>query len=186
MAGSSPAMTNLWLCRTNSAVAALPRLRRSRGARGVGNPRQGAAVVHHGVEPVALLLEAGHQRALERAAARQLDAHRIDEAAVDQDFVMHMRASRHAGRADETDHLALPHALAGLHAFCISGHMAVGGLIAVVVFQADVFAVAAFPADLFDHAVAGCEDRRAVRRRPVDAGVHLDIAEDGMAAAAEA
>src|SRR6185312_9996142 len=55
-----------------------------------------------------------------------------------------------------------------------------------VVFQADIFAVAAFPADLFDHAVAGGENRRAVGGRPVHAGVHLGIAEDRMAATAEA
>src|SRR5207253_7279753 len=47
-------------------------------------------------------------------------------------------------------------------------------------------AVAAFPAGLVDHAVARGEDRRAERRAPVDAGVHLGIAEDRMAAEAEA
>src|SRR5690606_41705528 len=46
-------------------------------------------------------------RSLQRAAARQLHAHRVDEAAVDQDLVMHVRARRHAGRADEADDLAL-------------------------------------------------------------------------------
>src|SRR6478735_12187045 len=64
--------------------------------------------------------------------------------------------------------------------------MAVGGLVAVVVFQANVLAIAAFPADLLDYAVAGGENRRAVGGRPVHAGVHLGIAEDRMAAAAEA
>ena len=65
-------------------------------------------------------------------------------------------------------------------------HVAVGGLVAVGVADADVFAVAAFPADLFDRAVAGGVDRRAERRRPVDAGVHLVIAEQRMVAGAEA
>src|SRR6266576_315131 len=64
--------------------------------------------------------------------------------------------------------------------------MAVGGLVAVVVFQADIFAVAALPADLLDDAIAGSENRCAVWRGPVDAGVHLDVAEDRMAASAEA
>src|SRR4029453_5974836 len=81
---------------------------------------------------------------------------------------------------------APPAALAGFHALGERRHMAVGGFIAVIVFQADIFAVAAFPADLLDHAIAGGEDRRAVGRRPVNAGVHLGVAEDRMAAAAEA
>src|SRR6185295_10880446 len=118
--------------------------------------------------------------AFQRAAARQLDAHRVDEAAVDEDFVVDVGTGRHAGRADEADHLALAHALAGLHALGIGRHVAVGSLIAVVVLEADILAVAAFPADLLDYAVAGSKDRRAVGRGPVDAGVHLDITEDGM------
>src|SRR5260370_3722047 len=64
--------------------------------------------------------------------------------------------------------------------------MAVGGLVTVVVLQADIFAVAAFPAGFRDDAVAGGENRRAVGRGAVNAGVHLDVTEDGMAAAAEA
>src|SRR6516162_10801538 len=42
-----------------------------------------AAAVDHRVEAIALLLEACHDRPLQRTAARQLDAHRVDEAAVD-------------------------------------------------------------------------------------------------------
>src|SRR5256885_1696374 len=42
------------------------------------------------------------------------------------------------------------------------------------------------PAGDFDDAIAGCENRRAVGRGPVYAGVHLDITEDGMAATAKA
>src|SRR5258706_12645162 len=64
--------------------------------------------------------------------------------------------------------------------------MGVGGLVTVVGLEADVFAVAAFPAGFLDDAVAGGENRRAVGCGPVDAGVHLDVTEDGMAAAAEA
>src|ERR1043166_5854173 len=157
------------------------------GAGGIGDAGAGtAAVVHHAVDTFALLLEAGEDSAFQRAAARQLDAHGIDKAAVDQDFVVHVGAGRHARRSDEADDLALAHALAGLHAFGVSGHVAVGGLVAVVVLDADILAVAAFPADLLDHAVAGGEDRRAVGCGPVDAGVHFHIAEDRVAAAAEA
>src|ERR1700687_4027363 len=165
------------------AIAGLPD---TGGAGGIGYACRAAAVVHHGIETIAFFLEARHQGSLERAAARQLDAHRIDEASVDQNFVMDMGAGRHAGRSDEADHLALPHPLAGLHALGEGRHVAVGGLVAVVMLQADVFAVAAFPAGFLDDAVAGGEDRRAIGRGPVDAGVHLDVAEDGMAAAAEA
>src|SRR6266576_2465367 len=156
-----------------SAVAGLPH---AGGAGGIRYPRSAAAVVHHGIETIALLLEARHQRSLERAAARQLDAHRIDETPVDQNFIMDVGAGRHAGRSDETDHLALPHPLARLHALGIGRHVPVGGLVAVVVFQADVLAVTAFPADLFDDAVAGGENRRAVGRGPVDTGMHLVVA----------
>src|SRR5439155_25738896 len=71
---------------------------------------------HHTFDAVALFLEAGEDRALEHAAARQADAHRVDEAAVDDDLVVHVRAGREAGRADEADHLALAHLLARLDA----------------------------------------------------------------------
>ena len=40
----------------------------------------------HGIELVAVLLEGRQRLAVEHAAARQLDPHRIDEAAVDDDF----------------------------------------------------------------------------------------------------
>jgi len=56
-----------------------------------------AAIVHHAVEPVALLLEAREQGAVKRASARQLHAHRVDEAAVDQNFVMDVGAGGEAG-----------------------------------------------------------------------------------------
>src|SRR5262245_61398169 len=68
---------------------------------------RGLALCHHAVEPLALLVEIGELRTVERTAARQLDAHRIDEAAIHQDFVVHMRAGGEAGRADEADHLTL-------------------------------------------------------------------------------
>src|SRR4051794_38458631 len=52
------------------------------------------------VDPLAVLVEAGEQRTVEHPAARQLDAQRIDEAAVHQDLIVDVRAGRKAGRAD--------------------------------------------------------------------------------------
>src|SRR6516162_11418014 len=63
--------------------------------------------------------------------------------------------------------------------------MTVGGLIAIIVLQADILAVATFPADLLDHAVARGENRRAIGGRPVDASVHLDVAQDRVTPATE-
>ena len=141
---------------------------------------------HDAVDAAALFVECRHHRAAQFAAARQLDAHRIDEASVDADFVVDMRAGREAGRADEADHLALADARALFEIAGERGHVAVGGLVAVVVAEHDELAVARFPAGLFDDAVAGGEDRRAGRGRPVHAGVHLGVAEDRMAAQPEA
>ena len=65
--------------------------------------------------------------------------------------------------------------------------MAVGGLVAVGVADADVLAVAAFPAGLLDHAVAGGEDRRAHARAPSRRRCAcVTVAEDRMIARAEA
>ena len=99
---------------------------------------------------------------------------------------MHVRAGRKAGRADEADDLALPHVAADIEAAGEGGHVAVGGLIAVGMADADIFAVAAFDPDLVDSAVAGGEDRRAEGRRPIDAGMRLHIVQQRMVALAEA
>src|SRR5260370_9172444 len=74
-------------CRRTSAIAGLPY---TRHAGGVGDACRAAAIAHHGVETSALFLEARHQWPVDRAAARQLDAHRIDAASVDQDFVLNV------------------------------------------------------------------------------------------------
>src|ERR1700722_16030111 len=98
--------------RTGLAIADLPY---AAGAGGIGDTGAAAvAIVHLGIEAVAFLLEACHQRSVERTAARQLDAHRIDEAAVDQDFVVDVGAGRLSSRADEADHLALANPFADL------------------------------------------------------------------------
>src|SRR5258708_17317869 len=67
------------------------------GGGGIGYARCAAAVVHHGIEAIALFLEIRHQRSLERAAAWQLDAHRIDETSVDEYFIMEVGPGCHAG-----------------------------------------------------------------------------------------
>ena len=51
-------------------------------------------------------------------------------------------------------------------------HVAVAGLEAVDVLDLDIAAVARDPLRLLDDAVAGGVDRRAARRREVDAGMH--------------
>src|SRR6201986_4451349 len=70
--------------------------------------------VHHRIDAIALLLEAGNDRPFKRAATRQLDAHRVDEAAVHDDFVVDVSAGGFASRADKADHLALVNPLADL------------------------------------------------------------------------
>src|ERR1700755_2592380 len=82
---------------------------------------------HHPFDAVALLLEAREHRPLEHPAAWQLDAHRVDEPSIDEDFVVHVGAGRLAGRADKADHLALADARARLHAASERRHVAVGG-----------------------------------------------------------
>jgi len=98
---------------------------------------------------------------------------------------MQVRSGRQSGRTDIADHLSLAHFLAGLHAAGESRHVAIGGLIAVGVPDADVLAVAAFPADLVDNAVARGEDRRPRRRAPVYSGMHFIVAKQGMVTTAE-
>src|SRR5215475_8739010 len=96
----------------SSAIADL-----QRAAGGVRDPGDAAgAAVHHRIQPVALLLEASQHRAFQRTAARQFHAHRVDEAAVDQDFVVDVWAGRQAAGTDEADHLPLTDLPADFHA----------------------------------------------------------------------
>src|SRR6266478_2959878 len=108
--------------RKGSAIADLPHRRR---AGGLGDARRAAAIAHLGIEAIAFLLEACHDRSLERTAARQFDAHRVDEPAVDQNFVVDVGASRLPGRTDEADYLALPYPFADFHALGEGRHVAV-------------------------------------------------------------
>src|SRR5437868_15445115 len=66
-----PMILDLLEFESGSAVGDLPRLRRAGAAGGVGDAGRRAAVVHLGIEAIALLLEARHDRPFERTAARQ-------------------------------------------------------------------------------------------------------------------
>src|SRR6185503_2136068 len=138
------------------------------------------------VELLARFLEHRERGPVEHAPARQFDRHRVYEAIVDEDLEMHVRTGRQAGRTDEADDLALAHAAADIEPPRECRHVAVGGLIAVGVADAHIFAVAALDADFVDAAVAGGEDRRAERRRPIDAGMRLHIVQQRVIALAEA
>src|SRR5580704_2802835 len=110
--------------------------------------RRPRRVRQHGIELVAVLVEGGERIAVEHAAARQLDAHRIDEAVVDDDLEMHVRAGRQPRRTDEADDLALAHAAADVEAARERGHVAVSRLVTVGVANAYIFSVAALEPDL--------------------------------------
>src|SRR5580700_2088990 len=106
----------------------------------------------HRVELLARFLEHGERCSFKHAPARQFDRHRVHEAIVDQDLEMDVGAGRQAGRADEADDLALADAAADIEPAGEGGHVAVSGLVAVRMADADIFAVAAFDADLVDGA----------------------------------
>src|ERR1700738_4386345 len=106
----------------------------------------------HGVQPPALLIEAREQGSIEHAATRQLDLHRVDEAAVHQDFVVQMGAGREPGRAHIPDHLTLSNAFAGLHPAGGGRRVAGWGLPSVRVPDADGLPVFAPQAHLVDRA----------------------------------
>src|SRR5690606_2366751 len=90
------------------------------------------------------------------------------------------------GGAHVADHLALAHPLPGRDALGETGHVRVRGAVLVGMPDADVIAIAAVaPGDL-DPAVARGVDRRPGRRGEVDALVHAVVAEDRVAAHAEA
>ena len=95
------------------------------GAGGIGYARRAATGAHHGIETIALFLEIRQHRSFKRAAAGQLDADRIDEASVDQNFVVNVGARRLSGRTDKADYLTLPHPLAHLRAFVLIPWLAV-------------------------------------------------------------
>ena len=131
-------------------------------------------------------LERGELLAFEIAPRRQLDAERIDLPVAHHDLVVQMRSGRNAGRADERDHLALPHAHADAKPARITRQMPVRRLVRRGVADAHVAPVSAVPADELDDAVARRHHRRAGRRAEIDAAMHARIAEHRMAAPAVA
>src|SRR5262249_19793954 len=114
------------------------------------------------------------------------DRHRIDEAIVDDDLEMHVRAGGEARGADEADDLALANVAADVEAAGVCGQMAVSRLVTVGVADAHIFALAALLADLGNVAIAGGEDRSAGRRGPIDAAVQFADMQQRMRAPAEA
>src|SRR5262249_49868574 len=106
--------------------------------------------------------------------------------AVDQYLEMHVRTRREAGRADVPDDLALADFDALAHARCKARHVAVGGLVAVGMANADIVAVFALASGLLDDATACRHDGRAGCTCPVDACVHLRDLQDRVAPYAEA
>ena len=99
---------------------------------------------------------------------------------------MHMGAGGQPRGADEADDLALADAAADIEPARKRGHVAVGGFVTVGVAHAHIFAVATLLPDLLDLAVAGGENRRAGRGRPIDAAVQFADVEERMRAPAEA
>src|SRR5689334_1646516 len=99
--------------------------------------------------------------------------------AVDAEFVVQVRTGCETGHADITDRFTLMHALADVHARD-ARHVAVQRAVATAVIDDYDVAVPALPAAERDLAVAGGMDRRAGRRRIVDAAVRAHRAENRM------
>ncbi len=76
--------------------------------------------------------------------ARQLSGQRVLVAAVDAQFVIEMRTGGIAGGTDIGDDLALGNALTDVQVRWRRGNMGIGGLVAAVMANADIFAVARF------------------------------------------
>src|SRR3546814_14109426 len=91
-----------------------------------------------------------------------------------------VRAGGQTGHADVADHFTLAHALTHVLAFHEARHVAVGGADGLVVPDHHEVAVAALPAAVLDHAVAGRVGRRALGCGVVDALVRTpEAAERG-------
>src|SRR5690606_7179527 len=116
----------------------------------------------------------------------QLDAERVDQIAIDEDFEMQVRARGLARRADIADHLALPDAAAHAKSFGVARHMTIGSLVAIDVLDFDLVPVARLPLVIADDAVTGGVDGRAAARGQVDTRMELAGFEDGVDPVAEA
>src|SRR3546814_2010298 len=98
---------------------------------------------------------------------------------------MQVRPGRETRGAHIADDLSLLHSVAGLQLLGIAAQMGIGGLVGLVVSEADVFAEAAEALPLHHDAVSGRQDRRPARRGKVQALVHSGVTEDRMVALAE-
>ena len=115
------------------------------------------------VDPFAFTLERGEHLAVEFARVGELDRHRVDEVAVDDHLVVQVRAGGQPCFAEIANGLALDDVGALDDAASETGHVIVGGHVAVGVLDFDPPPVACIPARLNDDAVAGGENRRADR-----------------------
>src|SRR5689334_15052413 len=122
--------------------------------------------------------------AWQRARAWQHDLARVAVHAVDSEFIVQVGAGGEAAAADVADDLALLHARAVAEALAEARHVAVQRLVRRAVLQHDRAAVAAFPADEGDAAVAGRLDRRADGRGIVRAEVRAEAVEHRVEARA--
>src|ERR1700730_17371660 len=93
------------------------------------------------VDTLALALESGEHAAVEFPRAGELDPHRIDEMAIDDDFVMEMRPGREAGLTEITDDLALPDMGAFDRPAGKPGHVIIGRDVPVGVLNLDPAAI---------------------------------------------
>lgn len=129
--------------------------------------------------------ELGQLAAAERIGGGEFGVHGVDLFAVDQDFIMQVRAGGAAGGADIADDLALGDFAAVFQAFFEAVEVGVGGAVFFGVFDADEVAAGAFGAQEGDNAVTAGFDGSADRGGKVGSAVHFAIAEDGVAAQAE-
>ena len=111
---------------------------------------------------------------------------RIDGPVVQPHLEMQMRAGGAAGGADIADDLALADAHALADAARDAALVGVERHVAIVVADHDGAAIAAAPGGVGDDAIAGGVNGGAPGRAEIDAGVHFRIAQNGMAAHAEA
>src|SRR5581483_7886838 len=121
------------------------------GSRHLGGDRVAA---HEVLYARPFLQELGELPAGQLALARHLDGHGVHIAAVDQHLEVDVRARGQARRADIADDLALAHLDALADARGEARHVAIGGLVAVGVPDADIVAVLALASGLLDDAVA--------------------------------
>ena len=146
--------------------------------------RVGSARCRHApctrAECLCVYLEGRQQVGRERFGFGQVDSSRIAVAAVDQEFVVQVRAGGQARGPDQADALTLAHAIAPACQFF--RQVQVAGDDVVAVFEEDVVAVGPGVAGLEDGAVAGGPDRRAGGRGVIGAVVRPNPPGDRMEA----